>query len=298
MSKQVLSTGFQHIVVGTSQIMEGSWHVIPPILLGITCYALIKDINDARLELKLKRELNAKMHALIRPLVCICFGCCILGIATRHAPMVPNKYGVMTHVKNRTYLFTPGSYTLTVVRFLHSKAMQIAEARDLKNDSFLLHQKTMFHQRQLYHMIRVLRSCLIIQNWYIHKSFYLARENSQIGDPKQVTMHPNETPMILLERVKKPVGVATKSQIQTCKFFQVLLEHVKIIEKSDEGVNWEKDNPSKMLLELLRKDAEELKTVNKNTEIYRLPGRKLDHPNFSYPLIPHKGIPIKKTKEE
>ena len=51
-------------------------------LLGITCYALIKDINDARLELKLKRELNAKMHALIRPLVYICFGCCTLGIAT------------------------------------------------------------------------------------------------------------------------------------------------------------------------------------------------------------------------
>jgi hypothetical protein len=292
-TKRVLITAFHHIVVSTAQILDGSWHLIPPILLGITCYLLVKDINDARLELQLKKELNAKMYSLIRPLVFIFFSFCTLRIATRDVPMSLNKHGGMVHRKQPTYIFTPSSYTLTVVRLLYSKAMQIAEARDLKNDAFLLHQKTMFHQRQLYYMIRVLRSCLIIQNWYIHKSFYLARENSKIADSKQVNIHPNETTMILLERVKKPVGVPSKSQIQTCKFFQILLEHVKIIEKSDEQVNWAKANSSKMLLELLRKDREEL-----NTEIYHLPGIKPDHPNLSYSLISDKGSEGNASEEE
>lgn len=166
--------------------------------------------------------------------------------------------------------------------------MKIAEAKALRNNLFMLDQKSMASQRNLFYSIRVLRSCSIIQDYYIKKFFYSARQNSKISGEKQITMHPNESPRIYPKKVKKPIGTLSKSQIRTCRFFQVLVKHVKVAERGKKRVNRKKDSPSKMILELFRKDAEELKKVNKKIKIYRLPSEKFDPSNFSYPLIPDK----------
>jgi hypothetical protein len=82
-----------------------------------------------------------------------------------------------------------------------------------------------------------------------------------------------------LGTIKKPAGTNKKSEIQTSEFFEMLLEHSKIIEGG--GMS-------------------ELTKITKDFEISHIPPGKFDMSKFSAKLTPSKGEPIliKEEKEK
>jgi hypothetical protein len=105
------------------------------------------------------------------------------------------------------------------------------------------------------------------------KSFYLSRQNSRINEQEQVPVH---QPQIYLQTIKKPVGTEKKSEIQTSEFFEMLLQHSKVLEA--EGVG-------------------ELTKITKDFKISHMPPGKFDMSKFYDKLTPTKGEPIR-IKEE
>lgn len=238
--------GWWYFSSGSLLILEGSLRVLGPIILASACMGLVQDMNDARKQLASNKDFHVKIKAAIRPFVYISLNLASLRLATRTT--------ALTSDLETSNLYDIINYAPTVVRNAHRKAhhksLKISEAKALRQNLFILNQKSFAFQGDLFYALRIFRSCLIIENEYAKKSFDLEKQNAKISSEKQI-----ESPLVYLETVEKQIGTVGKLKIQNSEFSQVLLKQTKV----DEKIYQKRKNPYKIILEQIRKDAEELK---------------------------------------
>ena len=236
--------GWWYLASGSVLILEGSLRVLGPIILVSACVGLAQDMNDARQQLASNKNFRAKMKAVIRPFVYISMNLTSLRLASRTT--------ALTSDIETSNLYDIINYAPTVVRNVHRKAhhrsLKISEAKALRQNLFILNQKSLAFQGDLFYALRIFRSCLIIENEYIKKSADLEKQNAKRSGEKQI-----ESPRVYLETVEN--GIVGKLKIQNSEFSQVLVKQTKV----DEKINQKTENPYKVILDQLRKDAEELK---------------------------------------
>ena len=273
--KKILFHGFIHTVTGVGMTLDGLMFFVKPVIVCSCVILIIRDANQIKGEINkgqaIQKKMSERFAKVLRPCAYVSLHVITLTLMSRSAKSRRDREGFP--IDSGVTIGTLVRYTPTLARNFDRWLIKKAESNALQNHSFMVEQEIMASQRSLYYMMRVLRSCLIIQNHFLMKSFYLSRQNSGINEQKQVTVY---QPQIYLETIKKPVGTNKKSEIQTSEFFEMLLEHSKVIEGG--GMS-------------------ELTKITKDFEISHIPPGKFDMSKFSAKLTPSKGEPIR-IKEE
>lgn len=274
-AKRMLANGFIHTVVGVGMTLDGLMFLVKPVIVTSCFILIIYDANSIKDEINkgqaIKKKLTERLAKVIRPCAYVSLHVITLTLMSRGTKSRLDREGFPKD--SAVSIGTLVRYSPTMARNFDRWLIKKAESNALKNHSFMVQQEIMASQRSLYHMMRVLRSCLIIQNHFLMKSFYLSRQNSRINEQEQVPVH---QPQIYLQTIKKPVGTEKKSEIQTSEFFEMLLQHSKVLEA--EGVG-------------------ELTKITKDFKISHMPPGKFDMSKFYDKLTPTKGEPIR-IKEE
>jgi hypothetical protein len=228
-AKRKLLNGFIHTVTGVGMTLDGLMYFIIPGLVCACFVVIVIDANEIKSEINkgqaMKRRLSERFAMVVRPCVYVSLHVLTLSLMNRGPKSRIDREGFP--IETVVTVGTLVRYSPTLVRHFDRWLIRKAEAQALQNHSFMVEQEIMITQRSLYHMIRVLHSCLIIQNHFLMRSYYLSRQNSSINEQKQIIA---PQPQIYLETIKKPFGTIKRSEIETCEFFKVLLEHSKAIE--------------------------------------------------------------------
>jgi hypothetical protein len=209
----------------------------------------------------LKKKLNEKFSASIRPVVYILLSAISLKLASRPRQTHLTPWSPIPMVEKQSRVHQFENYLPSLLRFLDRREIRLNKEKLHKEKLLLQHISKLsdhdrLNQHDLFYIMKLSKSLSEIEKLYFKKCFYAVREKVQmsIENGNEFQTH------IYAEKIVKPKALS-QSAIITSVFFHVLMTHSKNAQMKTEPICSMTDNISEATVEIICKDGENFQRV-------------------------------------